>query len=633
MRELLTALVVLLVALIGWLAFRVEPELEAVSVGTEREDPVRVEVPVAELSATNSDESESVSATSPEREALETGREEVAATRANVPVTGTVLLHGSDGTTFAGESGLLRIVAEDDEPQTHEFAIHLGSFEFELPYRTLFEIDSIELGGKQCMLLVPAETVVLERALHLELEVQALAPATLIVRDRATGADLAGLELWNDAGWNLTPSLIPVSPSQQRIQTPNLASPISLPPRAGKQLWWVRSEGYEWGTVQFDHLSGGEQIVVLDREAVLSVHVENRAPGEALDVFLAKDTFAQRKHSLTVGGSEPSQFRVGGLPAGGCEVKVGRTRDKGGNRFAVSDVFLVAGEVTEARLTLPPLDRGDSGGTVLVSGTLELPPSNTQDPSRLKWLWKGDNPGPKQTHVTARFERIESETNRWTWETEELVPGPWQVSVTPFGHVEDLYIGPAGATDIALRIASLAEILIRVQDQDSGAPLPGSDVSYSRKGGTFDVYGGSAWQLDEPGVSRLLLAPGAYRLEAHAEGYDWDVKVITVGATDQEVLFGLKEMGRMTVVLKDGATVVPREMNWWLGVKAEHVGGEGYIASSMFSPDSASMSAGVSEPGLYRLTFGEVDGYLPIEPLEVLLEPGLKEIVIQLVRE
>lgn len=634
MRGLIGLLAVLVVGGLAWLVFAAGPEpARAAALPEVIEKAEEQEPEPADLVDSNSNATASTIAVAeaPTREALKLAATPVASS--HVTVRGTVVLIDAQEGRHPRRSGSLRAVEFGDSQGVHEVPIEGGRFSFELLPTTRFRIEQVVLDGVECGLGESVANLTAVADAEFDLEVYERVRATLIVRDRKSGLDLAGLELWNHSDWSYFPSLEPSAPTDTLIEAANQASPVVLPVRDGKQTWWVRAEGYAWEVVEFDHRFGGERVVLLDPEAILVVQVENRAPGDHYFLSLTRGEFAGRRLSREVRALEAREVRVDGLKAGEARVLVKRAGEENESHIDSAGVDLIAGETTHLTLSLPREELPIAmPSEVTVSGTLELPKGTTAEPSLLMWKWIGEGATPKNNDLGAAFERIDPGGDLWSWKLDDLVPGLWQVRVTPFGFAQNYVVGPNGATDVAFRVPRLSEVRVRVLDKNTGEPLPEAAIQWYSKSGETDSYEGSANTTDDPGVLAITTAADRIRLEVSSDHYSDESRTVSVGASVREEVVELEPSALATLILKEGTTVVRAPILWWIGLEAERVEGDGYVNTSNFAGD-ASVTLGVTEPGLYVLKFGELDGYLPIEPLEVFFEVGELHVEIQLVRE
>ncbi len=635
MRGLVTLFAVVLLSLVGWFVFGrgSEPSLDAASPEVHVAE-TKPELAPADLSQpeaeTRVDNPVAIPAsTEPEPPAIVPGSLTFdPAEPTQVTVTGSVTLIDVDKTRFEEESGSMTVVHAKAELGTIEVPIESGRFSFETQVGAVFDLGDFELGGEGCGLGRPAREIVAEAGVELPLEVYRRVPATLLVRDKDTRQELIGIEVWNRAEWEFSDPLNPSEASGGKRVLENQSSPVRLPQRDGRQAWWVGVEGYAWERVDFDHRFGGERVVLLQREATIMVQLE----GPSLDrVHAVRLTLQNYSFGAGPGFVEEtggaSLVTVKGLREGAW---VAQAITDGGDEeaqvLASATVELSAGATSTVTLRLDAEERALE--SIEVSGTLELPAGAGKAVDRLDWTPVGDPAGREEVYLSMPNDS----GDQFAWQTGELTPGAWDVEVTPFGHVERVVIGAFGATGIAIRVAPLAEILVEVRDVETGEPLKNASVNWTRIDGEESHYAGGSERAGPPGQFLVLARPGDVKITASAHGRSGSHQELTAHAGRQSIVLDLHQSLTAVLTLKDGTTVVKTDITWWLGMSADAIDGEGGVTSYSFD-GSEEMTAELTEPGTYRFTFSDVDGYLPIEPIEMRMERGETRIEVQLVRE
>ncbi len=640
MRSLVTLLTVLLLAGAAWflLAGDGGPMRSAAApevVPLERE-PLHEPAILAETKAADSRQ-ESPVVVSPkstlEREALASGSVADPAPRARVVVRGRVVLLDNDERRYEQESGTVRILPADKQRGEFEVPLEAGRFEFESAAAASFRVTAVELQGTDCGFEEEIRDHAAREGLELEVLVRQRVPSSLIVRDKATSQDLQDLELWNREGWSFNDARHPGDEAEAKLVSMSLSSPIQLPTRDAKQAWWVRAPGYAWDRVDFDHRYGGERIVLLERAATLVVQLENYLPDRLPQIRLRRtDLVYDIGAGTIVRPSERGEARIEDLIPGTFEVSVMREADDENKRPLVSEtVELVASQVSHVTVTLPGIDLDAGVGRVRVSGTLELPPGIEQGSVSLRWHWQGAVADSIEVEPIETFERVGGSRSFLAWHSDELLPGAWEVEVRPLGYVEPIVIGPVGASGITLRPPPLAEVHVQLLDGVTGEPVSGGTVNWYRADNQRIRYFGAGKSSGEPGMYSFSCVPGSIRIDAHGQGYGTSTKNLTVSAGRRELALELLGSVNVKLILKDGSTVITRDIAWWLGLEGKRTDGEGDMVSFSFD-GSASMEGELSAPGHYRFTFAKIDGYLPIEPIEVYVERGSNEVEVALTR-
>ena len=638
MRGLVTLLAVVLLGLAGWFLFArdAEPSLDAAS-REVRVSETKPEFAPADLSTPDAEarvETPDAIPASAEPATPEivpgslTIDPATTTTRPRVTIEGSVVLIDVDENRFEEESGSMSVAHEKSELGTFEIPIESGRFSFETEAGATFELRDVVLGGESCGLGRPARGIVAEAGVELPLEVYRRVPATLLVRDKTSRHELSGIEVWNRAEWEFSDPLNPSEASGGERVLENQSSPIRLPERDGRQAWWVGVEGYAWERVDFDHRFGGERVVLLEREATLTVHLEGFSIDRvhALRLKLQGYSFGSGPGLVQRTGGA-ARVSAKGLREGTwiVEAITEATEDEALVLGSVT-ATLSAGETSTVTLLLDAEKRALEA--IEVSGTLELPPGAGKAVDRLDWTPIGEPAGREETYLAMPNDR----GDLFAWQTGTLTPGAWDVEVRPFGHVERVVIGATGASGIAIRVAPLAEILVEVRDFATGEALNSASVNWSRIDGEESHYAGGCEAMSETGQFLVRARPGVVKISASAPGRSGSHQELTVHSGRQSIALDLHESLTAVLTLKDGTTVVKTDIAWWLGMSADAIEGDGGVTSYSFD-GSEIMTAELTEPGMYRFTFSDVEGYLPIEPIEMRMERGETRIEVQLVRE
>ncbi len=328
-------------------------------------------------------------------------------------------------------------------------------------------------------------------------------------------------------------------------------------------------------------------------------------------------------------------------------------------------IELLAGET--ARLSLwPPVagfPRPEEHG-VLVSGTLSLQPGMRAQFKSLRWArvesgrdtrWPIDETGrvvrhrrwsdnlARWTDVEGPFEPVQPGSRRASddsgavepvsgttdvWETRALIPGNYTVEVRPFGHVSAVQVGPQGATEVALEVPALAEVLVHAISPESGRPLAGVPLEWSNKQGAR----GMALETGPPGTYQMFVPPGDMRVTTQRLGLPERAEELTVEAGVQEFTLAIFAGPELTLVLLDGETPIQLGGEWWSTLNIKRVD-DNHHRSRNWRNNSLGRLIEFSEPGRYRFELGDLEHYLPLEPFEADLERGGNRIELRLVRK
>lgn len=614
MRGLLVLLVLLvLIGAITWIAFG-ESVVVAIPNPNLRDDVVpeasHLEVPVEAVREVDV----GVVPTEPSR---------------RVRVSGTVVLLDSDEQRHENESGSLLVTHTDEAYGELEVEVVGGRFSFETDLRAALKVGSVKLRGVRCSLDRPFREVRPYEGMELVLEVHEVLPATLIVRDRVTREDLVGLTVWNTDGWG-TAGLPPAS---ARPVLSHQSSPIQLPTRGGKQTWWVSAEGYLCEQVSFDHRYGGELLVFLERASSMVVRLEGEGQRRVESVTVERVSVPRR---LKVQGATVVLLRFEDLQPGKYKVRaLGHGQVDNEVALAFAEVELRAGETSVLSLQVPALIERDP---ITISGVLEFPCEVHGMFESL--LWRRTDPvgEPESVRVSWPFKSLRSDGTLLKWETQELSPGTWEVEVQPFGYRESVVIGDSDYYGVTLLVPTLAEVLVEVRSIETGGVLEDARVRWTLRGGPPGSGRGTAERTEEPGVFRFFTIPGVVWLSVDSRArssrsHARATRVVGIDVGTQRFVFELHASRQISFLLRDGATIVKPHFGWSSDCKVERLDGVGEVSSRWSSHETAWEGFVLSAPGRYRFTFARIDGYLPIESLELPVEEPRMRVEIQLIRE
>ena len=105
---------------------------------------------------------------------------------------------------------------------------------------------------------------------------------------------------------------------------------------------------------------------------------------------------------------------------------------------------------------------------------------------------------------------------------------------------------------------------------------------------------------------------------------------VDLGPELAEIELTVQKACGIFLILKDGDTPVPWDWHW--GVTVVAVGGSGRTMGSGGDPRGHRIM--ISEPGIYHLSFGNIEGFEPVPAREARVEAGsFTEIQIELKRK
>lgn len=634
-RTLLALMVAVLVALGAWFLLQETEPVDALegplATETEESEPKRAPADLVEAAPE--------ATRTPEAAPAESTNGQSAASAEDAPVLvrvhGSVTLRDPDGTEYEEESG--KVFLELERGELVECPLEAGRYEGRIEEGASFRAHHVELNSTACGFCEARGDFyfIAEEGFQANLQVCRRVPSVLAVRDRETRRDLAGVELWNREGWEFSDTPHPLQSTDATLAIANQVSPVTLPERDAEQAWWARAEGYAWERVDIDHATGGEHVLLLSREARLRVRLDNRPGDVDFSIRLRRsDLFHDVGAGFPLTASGNGILEVDGLSPGEWDVRVFQgTGRLSGRPLIQESVELKQGEDRELVILLPSgIEAEEPEVKVTVSGTLQVHPTALgADSVYLQWKPLVPKEGRDQVTVSLPIYGMD-DALEYSWMTDELLPGSWEVEIRPFGYREQFEIGAAGASGIVLTIPVLAQVNVQLRDATNGKIVSDPVVRWYRIEGEDSHYSGQAQPTDRSDTVQVLARPGPIQVQVSAEGYSSNELDVDAHLGLQTVEVEVHPTVTIVFTLREGTTVVKREIDWWLDLECEALSGEGHILSYSFD-GSAELTAEVSTPGLYRFSFQPIDGYLPIVPIEREVSSGRQRIEVPVERE
>ncbi|MCK6461481.1 MAG: hypothetical protein L6Q95_16495, partial [Planctomycetes bacterium] len=291
-------------------------------------------------------------------------------------------------------------------------------------------------------------------------------------------------------------------------------------------------------------------------------------------------------------------------------------------------VRIEAGGTTEATLALgelpPEPEQVPLAGTIEVArgwtGEDEAPPSCVT-PSITAW----------NLHGTVDVEGPDEEGR---WSAGDVRPGPHGFRLDAWTWIQSVHVGPQGETDARLSVPPPCDVELLLVDEGTGEPFPGEEaISWCSRAADVGEDLLDRWYAEDHGNPAHPEKPGVYRFRAprgvlRARYWGGDpAESARHGGLDIELKPGLNRVElkvgwelRIDVLLKDGAMPVPADDGFAGGVEVEPLRGVG--AEEEKYAHRLGLRMWVTKPGRYRVSFPEIEGYEPIDPVEVDVAPG-----------
>lgn len=490
-----------------------------------------------------------------------------------------------------------------------------GSFEIELPANeSWLLVRNAHVNGRAAIFDGPRQIGPFTQDAFLDMEVTLLPPSELVVVDADTGQPLSGLTVVEDPTGRARHEQTfphPLEFGAEHIVSKGDSSPLTISPRSAYQnVYFVRCEGYGWGTVRLDHLRGGTRTLTLTRgEAELAVHVSG-APDRDVSLFATSPRGGRARFELGASGSR--SLTLEHLALESLDLKAVTAF----NRSAAASVDLVEG-FNEMRLELPEMPNTATSTPVNVQATVTLAPGWEGLAPRLRFR------GP--TRLTATEGRRLGEPSELAWAFPvELSPGEYLVEVEPTGWSQLVRVGDSQEA-LHVEVPSPTVQSFALVDADTGERLDASEfgagVRWSRgPDAPFQSTTSVPYRAER---SRWELRVAPVPLSLRVSGGDYVPRSIElpIQSASGEHLIALRPFSGLILELRDDGIEVVTELDWVLGLELIPLeGNRGAIYTHAF--DGVDMVHRVSGSGRFRLKIPEVPGYQAAEPIELTLAPG-----------
>ena len=477
----------------------------------------------------------------------------------------------------------------------------------------------------------------------------------LSVVDRDTGRELGSVDIALDGSGDQ-----PLAPREleRRLVVRGEPSPVFFTPTAEDLIqtlsteWWVGGAGYAWERVVMDHRNGGQRTVELARSGDLQITLLGErptncqvtvAPRFGLDDGMTAGTLRPGR------GLEPISLRADRLEPGSWSVIVVSGGDAQMAELVRDVVEIVEGERVSLELELPAV--GPRGTAVPLAGTLEIPdPWWRAGALMLSVHFAGESPHApatvpengarltEQNRVNAkRLAAVEGRPGLRRWEGGRRLPGTYRARL---GFVdggtlwaETFQLGPGGDEDVRLVVPPPAELRVVLVDEATGRALLRGVASLEEAGFTItyrgldghDVFTHPEGVLDaQTGTFITLVPTGNLELSVDSNEFTWTIELVEVKPGSTEVIVALQHLLRLELLFESdgGPVAVPEEWIWeieitdlaggWLDLGQDDVDGQRHRTVFL-----------VPDVGTCRVRFPALNGYEPLEDLEIDLDPLL----------
>lgn len=537
-------------------------------------------------------------------------------------LSGTMVVFDELGQEHTAELGSFTLFVYDgDTGRGQEVLVLAGRWStivHDDPPPSVLSIGNIRLRDRVAFKLEPNERFPVPETRTLRIVARWPPSSVLLVRDRASGRDLAPVLVAEVDAW---PQSEFRHPGQDAEQARDLGpSPVTLPASewdSGERILHVRSPGHAWARVVIDESRGGERLVLLDPSGTLEVVVRGEVsdPGAKLRLYAASHAPVAEldlpgQEVLVIDALAPGTYRVVGQIGQywSQPLELGTTSAEvtAGQRARV--VLVLA--ATPQRIVVP------------LKGTLLVPEEWQLDHFQIELElldvplggWEG------RTSVD-RSSMTPDGPGRYRWSAGKVQPGRYEVELEELGFIDVLEVGSQGLTDAWIEVAPPCNVRVRCVEEDSGLEVTTESVNWH--GAIPDGVRG--WSNARAEWDELLRcwrfrAPiGRIRVSTHGQDYGHTFEDIEVRAGSNDVVLRLSRLCGLTLVLQDGSTEIP----WDQQMTAKLEPAEGQPAYDSRRWGNGSFTLLRRDPGAYELTLDPIPGYEPVPPTRVHLEKGV----------
>lgn len=453
----------------------------------------------------------------------------------------------------------------------------------------------------------------------------------LTVLGRDSGAHLDHIDVYAASGMLMNPG-DPRGQTGARLLEHGASSPVLVQPTGGlaastKVDLAVGAEGYAWSMLTVDFTKPKERVVKLDRAGQLMVHLVGELPAAAR-IRLRRD--GQMESERRVVGSEvlykhlaPGDYLV--------RVEVGEWYPSP-VVLATAQASVYAGAENEIFLEVKRLGPVTEAA---VRGRIFLPESwGVHSPQwSLQRISKSMSGAELRRSLGSReVAAINDEPGWFSLQLDSLETGRFALVLSDVSFAAAFDLPPEGLTDLLIEVPPPVQIRVLIQDASSGMDVPEiRSISWTPerpKGMTSWSSQTAKRDTEDDGFS--IRVP-ACTITVHAQSQAHTHDLLSFLPTDgQELVLEVRPRTSRWIELRSGEDRIPWPSDGYPEVTSEQ--GEPVHFSLGFGSDG--FWVGVNEPGIYRIQLPEISGYLPLDPVEVDMQPGPRQsLVIHLVPE
>ena len=533
---------------------------------------------------------------------------------------GTVSVGFKHGPPVLNAEGTFRIYTYVDQQDFNDTVeVHEGRFTTMLPGGGELSVWDLELEGKRAEL----EPGSLAPDASGRVELRAVwDPITLLhVREALTGTELTGVELFSREAPGNGCRMLPTPSQRPKRVTEDGFSPIEVPGRKVTKEYWARAPGYAWKAFELSS-NAEESEVRLETAGTLLIELTEYDPawnvlvrikrGQALVGFNRAELEIETRALTRAESLEPGAYTV--------TVEQGEWY----NPISLGSSEATVSPGHQGRVVVRTRPPAESAQLVPVEGTLQVWPGDFYRDIGLSLLPLSEDLKSRQAWVSKfryQMTKVEDQPSELRWNLGRVLPGDYRLTVFPNILEQELSVGPAGFEDLHVVTPALHPVTIRLKRSGEMdiQRLPLLHVHWksgSAQGRQISVR--STEGLDE---YTTQLPEGSI-----TAGFGWH-PLLWVEDVEGSIRPGpnlfecvLRQSCCLKVTLFEAGRPLPVDQTWLKRVIARSV--QNSEEQTPRDYDSELSRLRFRQAGPHHLVFPDLEGYAPIEPIEVLLVPG-----------
>lgn len=547
---------------------------------------------------------------------------------------GGMIWEESENSALTEVNGQLEIGIDS---RTRTVSVTNGAFSFEAPAKSMIRFFSTVLGDRSARVIAPSTPVLAQSSGAVRVYVRYDALATLKVLSAETGELLNGIEVIRLQDFHRSTLEHPGWPLASDYSLQESESPVSLDGRLGMigsaVVLHVRAEGYEWKRITVDLVNGGEREVLLFPAADLNLILDGETERADMRLRLRPpEGMGMPYMEMPTLGVTSNLIR--GLPSGTWKASLESGHwNLNPTVYAETIIEVQLNEENILTMTVPTDDeeRSDLAGTVYVPDGWYLDNFSI----RIRPTGAGSDPVNDTVNLPSTEMAMEEVGGGvlYSWGPVSVKFGSYGILILPVGYGDLFEVGEEGFLDANLELPDPVDIQVTTLIQGGGGELATPGLIRWAPVRPQGVPGAGAVPIPavEDGIFEFQVPVGDVIVSVSDQAYvpkHMQVSVNFDGGNQFEM--ELEPAMGLFLLLDDDGTSIPWDITWNPIVEA--VGHSGRILTR--GRYGSGYRILVGEPGLYSLELPYMDGFLPVDPFEVMSAPGeIVEVLIPLEAE